>query len=124
MKPMSMSDSLPPELVPLVQRAVEILRGEATKYVTVDKLPDIRLDSAVFAEVTDPANGQPGYEGVWRNALNERVGQLIVNSDGSFFAEYDLCVRHPRKPDWFIEAVTAWGRGSQIKAEPRLLALP
>jgi len=118
-----MAGLLPPEVAVVVDRLVDTLRGEAIKYVTVDKLPDIRAEALALVQVTDPANGQPGYEGVWRNALNERVGKLTVNSDGSFFAEYDLCVRHPRKPDWFIEAVTAWGRGDQVKAEPRLLAM-
>jgi hypothetical protein len=119
-----MTDQLPPEIASAAQRLVDTLRGEAIKYVVVDKLPDIRLETLVVTQVTDPANGQPGYEGIWRNALNERVGKLIVNSDGSFFAEYDLCVRHPSKPSWFIEAVTAWGRGEQLRAEPRLLAMP
>jgi hypothetical protein len=114
---------LPIDLLPAARRLVDVLRGEATRYVSVDKLPDIRLDGLRFESVTDPANGCPGYEGVWRNALNERVGRLIFNSDGSFYAEYDLCVQHPYKRGWFIEAVTAWGRGEAIKAEPRVLAM-
>jgi hypothetical protein len=118
-----MESRLPHEVEAVARRLVEVLRGEAIKYVAVDRLPDIRLDSLDIEPVTDPANGLPGYQGVWRNGLNERVGRLTVNSDGSFFAEYDLCVRHPSKPDWFIEAVTAWGRGDGIKAEPRLLAM-
>jgi hypothetical protein len=28
-------------------------------------------------------------------------------------------VLHPRKPGWFIEAVTVWGRDGVVKAEPR-----
>ena len=118
-----MAGQLPPEAEIAVARLIDTLRGEAIKFVTADKLPDIRRDTLALAQVTDPANGRPGYEGVWRNALNERVGKLIINSDGSFFAEYDLCVRHPSKPDWFIEAVTAWGRGDRVKAEARLLAM-
>lgn len=113
--------TLPTDIQATAQRIVDVLRGEAIKYVAADALPDIHLDRAAFAEVIDPANGQPGYEGVWRNKLNERVGKLIFNSDGSFFAEYDLCVRHPRRPDLFVEAVTAWGRGDSIKAEARML---
>lgn len=118
-----MAGLLPPEAEAAAKRLVDILRGEAIKYVAADRLPDIRLDAVAFSQVIDPANGRPGYEGVWRNDLNERVGKLIVNSDGSYFAEYDLCVRHPSKPSWFIEAVTAWGRGDQAKAEPRLLPM-
>lgn len=118
-----MAGRFPPEVDIAVAKLIDTLRGEAIKFVTADRLPDIRQETLALVEVTDPANGQPGYEGVWRNDLNERVGKLIINSDGSFFAEYDLCVRHPRKPDWFIEAVTAWGRGDQVKAEARLLPM-
>ena len=115
--------TLPAELLPAAQRLVDTLRGEAIKYVAADKLPDIRLDTAVFATLIDPANGLPGYEGVWRNHFNERVGRLVFNSDASFYAEYDLCVVHPRRRGVFIEAVTAWGHGDAIKAEPRVLAM-
>jgi hypothetical protein len=116
-----MASQLPPDIIAAALRLVEVLRGEAIKFVSAEKLPDIRLETCAFTRVTDPANGQPGYEGVWRNGLNERVGKLIINSDGSFFAEYDLCVRHPRRPDLFVEAVTAWGRGDNVKAEARML---
>jgi len=114
---------MPPEVETAARMLVETLRGEAIKYVTANKLPDIRFETLAVEQVTDPANGQPGYEGVWRNHLRERVGKLIVNSDGSYFAEYDLCVRHPAKPAWFIEAVTVWGRNGLLKAEPRLLPM-
>lgn len=115
--------SLPEGLLPYAQRLVDAMRGEAIKYVAADKSPDIRLDTARFESVTDPSNGQSGYEGIWRNALNERVGRIIFNSDASFYAEYDLCVPHPTKRGFFVEAITAWGRGNEIKAEARLLAM-
>ncbi len=114
---------LPAHLLPDARRLVDALRGEATRYVSLEKLPDIRLEGLRFEAVTDPSNGNEGYEGIWRNALNERVGRLIFNSDASFYAEYDLCVPHPWKRGWFIEAVTAWGRGETLKAEPRVLAM-
>lgn len=28
----------------------------------------------------------------------EPAGSLIINSDGSYFAEFDLLVMHPKKP--------------------------
>lgn len=116
-----MASQLPPEVETAARRLVDTLRGEAIKFVPADRLPDIRLETLAMTQVTDPANGQPGYEGVWRNHLNERVGRLIFNSDGSYYGEYDLCVRHPSRPRWFIEAVTAWGRDGDLKAEARLL---
>jgi hypothetical protein len=118
-----MASQLPPQVESAALRLVSMLRAEAAKFLAADKLPDIRLESAVLTISVDPSNGQPGYEGTWRNHLNERVGKLIVNSDGSFYAEYDVCVRHPNKPQWFVEAVTAWGRDGAIKAEPRLIAM-
>ncbi|MEW5789012.1 MAG: hypothetical protein AB1899_14285 [Pseudomonadota bacterium] len=117
-----MASQLPPEVERIAHHLVDMLRAEATKYLPADKLPDIRLENAILATVIDPANGQPGYEGIWRNQYGERVGKLIVNSDGSYYAEFDLCVRHPRKPGLFIEAITAWGRDGVMKAEPRVLA--
>lgn len=117
------ASQLPPDIEAAAQRLVETLRGEATRYVAANRLPDIRLESAAITTVIDPANGQPGYEGVWRNHLGERVGKLIFNSDGSYYAEFDLCVRHPSKPGLFVEAVTAWGRGGTLKAEARLLPM-
>lgn len=117
-----MASQLPLEVETAARHLVEMLRAEATKYVTAEKLPDIRLETAILTSVVDPANGQPGYEGMWRNQYGERVGRLIFNSDGSYYAEFDLCVRHPRKPGLFIEAVTAWGRDGLMKAEPRVLA--
>jgi hypothetical protein len=118
-----MSPPLPAAASASARLLVDTLRGEAIQYVSVDKLPDIRVESLAFSTVIDPASGRPGYEGVWRNALNERVGKLIINSDGSYFAEYDLCILHPTRPRWFIEAVTAWGRDGIVKAEPRLLPM-
>lgn len=118
-----MASQLPAETEAMAQRLVETLRGEATRFVTAERLPDIRLESAAITTVVDPANGLPGYEGVWRNHLGERVGKLIFNSDGSFYAEFDICVRHPSKSGWFVEAVTVWGKGNTLKAEARLLPM-
>jgi hypothetical protein len=69
----------------------------------------------------DPASGRNSLVGVWRNAEGFKCGELLFHADGSFFAEYDVVRVHPQKPRWFVEAVTAWGRGSTLKSEPRLL---
>ncbi len=74
------------------------------------------------AKSIDRASDLPGYEGTWRNPHGSRCGSLIINSDGSYYAEYDVLTPHPDKPAWFVEAVTAWGRDGVVKAEPRLLA--
>ena len=76
---------------------------------------------AEYRQELDPASGKNGLIGVWRNADGHKCGELTFHTDGSFFAEYDVIRVHPKKPRWFVEAVTAWGRGSSIKSEPRLL---
>ncbi len=113
--------TLPDELVELGQKLCAVLSLEAERYLQHER-PLIRLQDVRFSRVIDPANGQPGYVGVWRDAQAQKRGSLTLNSDGSFHGEYDLLVLHPRRPGWFIEAVTVWGRDGLVKAEPRLLA--
>ena len=71
----------------------------------------------------DPASGENSLVGTWRNEAGDKCGELLFHADGSFFAEYDVIRMHPHRPDWFVEAVTAWGRGDSIKSEPRLLSV-
>jgi hypothetical protein len=112
---------LPDELVELGAKLCAVLATEAARYAG-SAAPAIRLEEAVFTRVTDPANGLPGYEGVWRDARAQKRGSLTINSDGSYCGEFDLLLLHPLKPAWFIEAVTVWGSNGVVKAEPRLLA--
>lgn len=115
-----MSPILPADLIPLTERLCEVLTEEARRYRA--DAAKINLADAVITLVTDPANGLPGYDGQWRDAHGQKCGSLAINSDGSYYIEYDVLVLHPRKPRWFVEAVTAWGRDGLITAEPRLLA--
>jgi len=112
---------LPDELVELGAKLCAMLGEEARRYAH-DQAPVIRLEEAVFTRVIDRCNGLPGYEGVWRDARAQKRGSLVINSDGSYYGEFDLLVLHPSKPRWFVEAVTVWGRDGVVKAEPRLLA--
>jgi hypothetical protein len=111
--------SLPISWLDTAERLCLVLTSEAARYAA--PLP-IRLQDAAFVEVTDPANNLPSYEGIWRNPQGIRCGSLTLNSDGSYYAEYDVLTLHPDKPNWFVEAVTVWGRDGTVKAEPRLLA--
>lgn len=115
------TDLLPAELMALAMRIQAALRQEAERYSTTGAMPKIELDALQFTCVTDPFNRQPGYEGIWRNARNERCGSLTFNSDGSFFAEFDLFCPHPRDQRWFVEMVTAWGRGDDLRCEAQLI---
>lgn len=69
----------------------------------------------------DPACGEDSLCGEWRDARGQKQGSLVFHADGSFFVEYDVVRAHPRDPRWFVEAVNAWGRDPEIRAEPRLL---
>lgn len=115
------AQQLPAELETLVERIVHALQNEAEIYSAPGFAPNIGLDNVVFTRVIDPGNQLPGYEGVWRNARNDRCGTLTINSDNSFYAEYDLFCPHPRDTRWLVEMVTAWGRDETLRCEAKLI---
>lgn len=112
---------LPDAWLKTAEQLCRVLAQEAARYGTPSP-PAIRLQDAVCVKVTDPANSLPSYEGTWRNPQGIRCGSFTLNSDGSYYAEYDVLNLHPDKPNWFVEAVTVWGRDGVVKTEPRLLA--
>jgi hypothetical protein len=116
-----MTNNLPRELQLLAGRIVHALQQEAERFSATGTAPKIELAPVQFVRVADPASQQPGFEGIWRNARNERCGCLTINSDGSFYAEYDLFYPHPRDPRWFVEMVTAWGNESSLRSEAKLV---
>ena len=71
----------------------------------------------------DPASGDYGLLGEWRDRRGQKLGTLVFHADGTFFVEYDVVRLHPRRPGWFVEAVNAWGRGADIRVEPRLMPM-
>ena len=81
-------------------------------------------DDAVFRLQRDPADGRDSLIGEWRDERGIKFGGLLFHADGSFFVEHDVGRPHPAKPRCFVEAVNAWGREGQIKAEARLLPMP
>ena len=115
------SRALPASLEAVAKRVVAALQLEAERFTATGAAPQIDLAAAQFTRVVDPANQLPGYEGVWRNARKERCGTITFNSDGSFFAEYDIFCPHPRDARWFVEMVTAWGNADQISSEATLI---
>lgn len=112
---------LPAALNAQAARIVQAMQQEAEHYSAVGAAPRITLEHLQFTRVTDPANQLPGYEGVWRNARGDRCGTLTFNSDGSFFAEFDIFQPHPRDARWFVEMVTAWGRGDELHQDVQLI---
>lgn len=79
---------------------------------------------AAYRLEKDPANGEFSLVGDWLDERGAKQGSLLFHADGSFFVEQDIVRPHPRKKQWFVEAVNAWGQGETIKAEPRLLPMP
>ncbi|MDX9767865.1 MAG: hypothetical protein RBT51_11035 [Ectothiorhodospiraceae bacterium] len=82
------------------------------------------FDRAAFSLKRDPATGDGGLVGLWRDTNGRPRGSMVFHGDGSFFAEHDVLRVHPARPGWFVEAVTAWGRDGVIKGESRLIAMP
>lgn len=72
----------------------------------------------------DPSNGDYSLVGDWRDERGMKIGSLLFHADGSFFVEHDVIRPHPTKLRWFVEAVNAWGKDAEIKAEARLLPQP
>ncbi|MGD0959598.1 MAG: hypothetical protein ABSB19_07310 [Methylomonas sp.] len=86
------------------------------------KLPVFK--EAEFTLVTDPFTQTQELVGYWYDANKMRIGQIRFNSDESFYAEFDVVQPHPSKKRFFVEAINAWGKPDNIKAEAKLLELP
>jgi len=87
-------------------------------------LPLPNYDMAKFSLVTDPYTQTRDLVGYWYNKNEQRVGQIKFHGDGSFYAEYDVVKPHPKKSQWFVEAINAWGQRDNIKTEAKLLDIP
>ncbi|TAL51956.1 MAG: hypothetical protein EPN89_02535 [Methylovulum sp.] len=81
-------------------------------------------EDAEFSLVKDPYTGDDNLTGNWYDKRKRRIGSLQFNSDDTFYAEYDVVKTHPAKPKWFVEAINAWGKADNIKAEAKLLPMP
>jgi len=85
----------------------------------VEGIPD--FEQAEFKLVKDPYTADQNLAGLWYDKHKQRIGTIQFNSDGSFYAEYDIIRLHPSKKNWFVEAMSAWGSQGQIKTEAKLL---
>jgi hypothetical protein len=103
----------------------ERLRAEIDKLGFSESIDYPYYHTASFMLVKDPVTGDSNLMGYWYNERNkkrlERIGRLQFNSDGSFYAEYDVVKPHPSKSQWFVDVVVAWGRDDMVKAEAKLL---
>jgi len=69
----------------------------------------------------DPYDHSQTLYAEWRTPSGGYQGSVLVHGDGQAFAEFDVLLPHPRKPQWVIEAATAWGYRGALKSELRLL---
>jgi len=84
-----------------------------------------KYDDASFELVKDPFTGEHNLACYWFDEFKkQRIGRLQFNSDGTFYAEYDVVKNHPGKSKWFVEGISAWGKADNIKAEAKLLQIP
>jgi hypothetical protein len=110
------------ELRPLGEQVCAVLETEYRKLgFTPEQALGVDFDALVFALKRDPFSQLDSLEGIWLDQRQQRLGSLVFHADGTFFAEYDVVKPHPVKSRWFVEAVTAWGQGSDVKSEARLL---
>ncbi|MBP1148588.1 MULTISPECIES: hypothetical protein [Methylocaldum] len=79
------------------------------------------FSEARFETSRDPFSGKDTLCAYWHHPNGHRVGEMKFHADGTFFAEYDVVLPHPKDPRWFVEGVVAWGRDDVIKSEPKLL---
>lgn len=85
------------------------------------KNPSISFEALDFFLAKDPFNGSVSLQGNWRNPKGYSTGSLIFYPEGNFYAEYEVIKPHPKKKQFVVEAITAWGKGDEIKTEARLL---
>lgn len=86
-----------------------------------DSISFQRPDHASYRLEKDPSNGEFSLIGDWFDHKGHKQGSLMFHHDGSFFVEYDIIKPHPVKKSWFVEAINAWGKDTEIKVEARLL---
>jgi len=111
---------------PLAERICERLSEEINKlgFAAAEIKYSPNYDEASFELIKDPYTGEHNLTCYWYDEFKkQRIGRLQFNSDGTFYAEYDVIKTHPGKPSWFVEGVTAWGIAENIKAEAKLLPM-
>lgn len=82
-------------------------------------VPD--FEKVEFSLQKDPYSADQGLIGHWYDSSRQKIGEIQFLGNGTIYAEYDVVKPHPGKPQWFVEAVSAWGQEESIKTEVRLL---
>lgn len=110
------------QVQPLGQRICLAMREvlQSTGLPTVAAL-DAGMTAARYELSQDVYSHEETLIGAWRDGRGMKQGEMLFHGDGTFYAEFDVVQPHPTDHRWFVEAVTAWGRGEDIKTELRLL---
>jgi hypothetical protein len=109
----------------LANDVYERLHREVVKLgFSTEEVALLKPSDATYRLERDPSNSEFSLIGDWLNEKGRKLGMLLFHADGSFFVEHDIIKPHPNKSGWFVEAVNAWGRGEDIRAEARLLPMP
>ena len=69
----------------------------------------------VFEEETDPYSQEVSVLAYWRGKA--RFGKATFFPDGRIFAEYQVLLAHPAKPDFYVDTVEIWGRPEKFRGD-------
>jgi len=95
--------------------------NEYMRNIGTNKIVNIKFEDAEYKIEKDSFSGDYALLGKWYASNKLLCGSIVFHGDGTFFAEYDVIENHPKYKQWFIEAITAWGRDDSIKVEPRFI---
>ena len=70
---------------------------------------------AIFLEQADPLSRQTSLVGTWRG--KDRYGTVTLFPDGRVFAEYQVLLPHPEKPESYVESMQVWGRAGELRGD-------
>ena len=71
--------------------------------------------------VVDGYDHQECILGDWFDEKGTRFAHIVRYDSGNLFAEHDVLLPHPTRPEWFVEAIEIWGDAGKLKSEARLL---
>lgn len=109
---------------PVISAVWARLLEELGKHNLASDFPQQPPDFASFEMRQDPFDGSEAFFGFWQLSGSARRGEFILYGDGKAFVEVDVLLKHPSKPNYFIEAVTVWGKADALKAEFKLMPMP
>ena len=95
------------------------LRREVERLgLSIGNEPDWSLLS--FEEKIDPFSQEVSLIGTWRGSARYRTVTLFP--DGRVFAEYQVLLPHPDKPERYVESVQVWGKPDKLRGEAVIAA--